>query len=252
MTTVMELVARAGMGFFLVVTMWVGLRLVALGIRSGELPEWVIGTAYLSIGSGSVLVVVGGGLHVDQPDLGVRVQQAGALLTSLGSCALLHGCWRIFRSASRVAAGIAGAGIFALVATVAVVMSGDAGQVPTRTMAYWSGFAIRIATFAWIGGESLRYYGLLHRRLALGLTTPVMAHRFLLWGVAAVTTTFSYLVYLGFEVGGSSSGESAGATGLLGLLGASTGLCLWLAFFPPDRYRRWVEERFAAAAAADA
>lgn len=229
------------MAFFLAVTMAVGFRLIFLGMKTRRLPEWVIGTSYLSIGSGSVLVVIGGGLYAQQPLAAVMILKLGTLSTSLGAGTLLLGCWRIFRPASRAAAAIAGSAMLALIVLFAYVMSGGPDVAPTRTGPYWAGFGIRIATFAWIGGESLRYHALLRRRLSLGLTTPLMAHRFLLWGIAAVATTCSYLTYMVFELGGTAAGDSPGQTLLLGLLGAGTGLCLWLAFFPPQRYRRWIE-----------
>ena len=113
--------------------------------------------------------------------------------------------------------------------------------------AYWTGFAVRIGSFAWIGFESLRYHGLLRRRIALGLTSPLMAHRFLLWGFSGAMATFSYLIYLGFELAGSALGEAALPTLLVGALGLATGAATWLAFLPPAFYRRWIDASVAPA-----
>jgi hypothetical protein len=121
---------------------------------------------------------------------------------------------------------------------------------------YWIGFLTREGALAWMAVESLRYWRLLRRRLALGLSDALVTNRFALWGLWAVivfwmgasdplarvwycwvtdTTTIWHPI-----VGRPIIVAVMAATSALGV-GAATSL--FLTFFPTASYRRWILSR---------
>ena len=104
--------------------------------------------------------------------------------------------------------------------------------------------------------ESFRYWALLQRRLRIGLADPLVANRFLLWGVWAATVTLLnlsdplarawYCAVAGTttelipEVARHMIVVVVALTSALGLVAAA---CLFLTFFPTAGYRRWVLSR---------
>jgi hypothetical protein len=127
--------------------------------------------------------------------------------------------------------------------------------------AYWIGFLARQAGLVWMAVEAFRYRGLLKRRLRLGLADPLVANRFLLWGVWA-----SIVALMGasdplarvwyFAITGSATvwqpevgrGIVVVVMALTSALGLAAAASLFLTFFPTAAYRRWVASRDPAAA----
>jgi hypothetical protein len=102
---------------------------------------------------------------------------------------------------------------------------------------------VALASYVWTAFESLRYWSLLRRRLALGLADPVVTNRFLLWGLVGV---FSFLSVVGptlAALAGVDSGESAFMRLTTALAGLVCSAALLLAFTPPEAYTRWLRER---------
>ncbi len=152
--------------------------------------------------------------------------------------------WLTFRPESRAAA-------CAFWASVAAMGGGIAGS---GAVGAWAGFradparvwletAAQILVYAWACAESLLYYRSARRRAMLGLTDPVVANRFALWGIYSGTYGG---VQLSFLIGLASAGEYTGLAGLdiaLTLIGVSA---LWLAFFPPRVYAAWLRRSITA------
>ena len=156
--------------------------------------------------------------------------------------ALCIGIWRIFRPTSRRAAAAAiGTACMLLATAVLIWLADHAGRSPTAHAAYRVGYAGRIASFAWVAYESLRYAAMLRRREALGLAEPMMVHRFRCWGVSAGATGTAYVIYLTFVV--RESLPPAPVQLVLGLLGTIAALGLFVAFFPPRFVERAVASR---------
>ena len=102
----------------------------------------------------------------------------------------------------------------------------------------WLGYSI---PFAWVTLEALPQYARARKRLKLGLCDALVCHRFLLWsafGIVELAATIVIpLMYAEFEDEGVFSVWSDVALGGFESLGA---LLVWLVFFPPAFYRRWV------------
>jgi hypothetical protein len=91
--------------------------------------------------------------------------------------------------------------------------------------------------------EALRQYGMAKRRMALGLADPLVANRFLLWGLVASFQVAIQAASLGLHVRGM--GILADPLGLALVTAGSllAAAMMWLAFLPPAAYRKFVERR---------
>jgi hypothetical protein len=100
-----------------------------------------------------------------------------------------------------------------------------------------------MVAYLWTAWESLRYHGLMRRRVKLALADAVVSDRFLLWGLMAIAVasgvmTNSLAMALRVEVF---------STPWILLFSSCTGLAqavlLVLAFVPPRSYLSWVRAR---------
>jgi hypothetical protein len=123
---------------------------------------------------------------------------------------------------------------------------------------HWIGWAGRTAAPLFIAIESFRWWGMLRRRLRLGLADPVVTDRFLLWGVWAACSTLNFVADLASrsfywlvfgtiqpvpEYLAATVGPTIAITMALGCVSAVT---LFLTFFPTRAYLRRVQARGAA------
>jgi hypothetical protein len=95
----------------------------------------------------------------------------------------------------------------------------------------------------WAAIESFRFSRQLGRRAALGLADSLVSDRVRLWGcgsvAAALVNEFSSVAqFAGIDP--ATSPEAGAVAGSIGMLAA---VCLWLAFFPPESYKRRVAAR---------
>ena len=102
---------------------------------------------------------------------------------------------------------------------------------------------LMLATLVWTGVESLLYADAMKRRLALGLVDPVVADRVRLWGIAMVLASLmSAATIAGQLIGIEIIATIPGAAGIA-CTGVVAGGAIYLAFFPPQFYRRWITAR---------
>ena len=103
-----------------------------------------------------------------------------------------------------------------------------------------------MVAYLWTAWESLRYHGLMRRRVRLGLADVVVSDRFLLWGLMALFVTAGVLlntVALALQVEILESPWILLGSSVTGLAQA---VLLVLAFLPPRFYLSWVRGRAAA------
>ena len=106
------------------------------------------------------------------------------------------------------------------------------------------GLAVRGAGPTWMAIECFRYYAKLRRQLALGLATPLVVHRVLLWGIGIGASAIAYAFSVGHRlVYGTGLREHDWAVTTVSLLALISAVSIGLAFFPPAPYRRWAEKR---------
>lgn len=248
--TVAGLLAALGGGAFVLASLVLGARLMWLSLRTGGLPERVMGFGLFLMGGVSypllLIAVQGEGLP-----MGTRVSMVVAqmVFNGLGMTALAWFNRSVFRPDAPWALG--------LVAVVALGYAGPAafqifGPGVARFLTEGEGpwlytrFASLLPT-AWGAFESLRYHHMLRKRMELGLAQPAVVDRFRLWGLAMGCAALINVASQVLEAFGIAVNATVAGGLLVGSLGLVIALCLWMAFFPPQAYLRRVQARAAAA-----
>lgn len=244
----MAWLAAIGGSASLLLQLVVGLRLLWLGTRTRALPELVLGFGLFAMGGIATPAVA-----LARAPLGFSAETSGQLLftysliMALGTGGFTLFTQRVFRPTGRWAKALAvvlPAGMFAALASVQLGR-GWVAELATPSLAGPVGIACQLVALAWSSWESLRHAALLKRRIHVGLGDPVVVNRMRLWGVAMLLSTLMCGAGLGFQLAGVPIlNTEAGAT-FLGLFGLGSGSALYLAFFPPPAYLRWVAARFA-------
>ncbi len=248
----MQGIAALAIGLLIVASFAVGVRLLVMHLRTGAAPELLLG--------GMLLLAVGIGyaLMIATPRAGPESKGALQMISTFATCAgfslLFAFTWRVFHPQEWWARIFAAAGMLTML--VAVVRR--CIQVETRGVVDITQEALVdlllqggtvVVAYAWTAWESLRYYGMMRRRVALGLADPTVCNRFLLWGLMALAVNAGIAVnMLAFAIH-----VDALQTPWVLLLSSTTGLTqvllLLLAFLPPRSYLSWVRARASAGSA---
>jgi len=240
----------------------VGTRLVLLARRTGQAPELLLGSAILLTAVFGYGVLIANllvrGLDPDPASvtpLAQALSGAGKSLHDLGVVCFLVFVLRVFRPGETWARLLAGL----MIALLGVGLLGQAVATGFRTdavgSAFWLCEYLVIWTYPfWLTAESLRWWRLMRRRVALGLADPLVTNRFLLWGLGSVFTLLAiwiasvpYLLVSDVAAMVSITPAVRVATAVVGLASIS---CSYLAFLPPGWYARRVRAAAAQPAAA--
>jgi hypothetical protein len=229
----------------------VGIRLLLLSRRTGQMAERLLGLGLLltvSFGYAVIMAgVIGRSMLPDPsaaPALYMHITTAGWIGHNIGVTFVLAFVVYVFRH------GVAWARLLAVAVSItlwvgwAVYLSqgGMAHHLPEG--GFWIVLAV-IGTYPlWTATESFIYYARMRKRVALGLGDQLVANRFLLWGLASLSTAAAIWVVnipglMGISLG-RADGSSLGSTCLAvtGVIGTATLGLYWLTFFPPVWYRR--------------
>jgi hypothetical protein len=248
----MRVLVALGFAAFFVSSLAIGLRLVWLARRNRGLPELLIGLGILGIGpAGFALMVFAMLLGEARPGLVLAVLATAQLAIAGGATSAYVFNWTVFRRDSAWARAVVGVAGLAFAATFLGRFATGSYTLPLR-LDVWTHLSSAnvIVCLLWGSFESLRYYGLMRRRVRLGLADPLLTNRFLLWGLgigcAGLGSLIGNVVML---VTGTVIGELDGITLSNSLFGLASAVLMWIAFLPPAAYRRWIEARASARAA---
>jgi hypothetical protein len=237
----MEQLSWLGFAAFLAVGLGVGVRLLALARRTGELPELLIGIGVLGIGSlGFGLSMLAGATAGSATVLSLSLRAASYLAVFVGATSHYLFAWYVFRLRSRWAKALTFSAIAALGACyVADVLDEGLTHPPHAGAGYWFGISLRFIALVWSCVESLHAHRLLRRRQRLGLADAAVTRRFGFLGVGtgAVIAAMLFAVAVRLLTGRTASSEPA-AVLVLSALGTLSALALWRAFRPPARRPR--------------
>ena len=237
------------LGFF-VVSLVVGVRLVALWWRTRELPELLIGIGVLGIGPigfGSMMVgvtLVAQGTAEDA--LPVRLAMAAGFATVyVGVVSKCVFNWRVYRPASALARGAAiacGLALAALYVHAATIRGFTLAPSPHPAWFLQSG--LQVAALLWGAGEAFHYWIMMRRRARIGLADPVVTNRFLLWSIGAASAGVGTGVGLVASFAtGQTSFEIPWVVSSSSAHGFVAAVAMWLAFVPPSAYTDLVRRR---------
>ena len=237
---------------FAIMAIVIGIRLQLLFRRTGQQAERMLGLGIMfTAGLGYGIMMAGlvgrsfaGGEAA--PEYFYWITLTGWVFHNLGVMFMLRFIRLVFRPDAAWATWL----IRGMVVVMWVFWSGyvaDGGvETGTPNASYWAMLSV-IGTYPiWSGCEAYRYYGLMRRRVAIGLGGPIVANRFLLWSLASASATASiwvinvpYILGLPFVVGVVSLASSI-AMLITGIFGLITVALYWLTFFPPRWYQAYV------------
>jgi hypothetical protein len=238
------LVLLATLSFVLVGGL-VGAKLLLLARRTRQLPELAVGLGVFLVAFVSYPLSLAS-LSPDLPSLGAKLlYAAGALTSAVGSASIYVFTWKVFRPDARWARVLTLAAIAAIFVFGAVSVLRVAGAAsPAEVFRDRLSVARNVVTgfsYLWTAVESLRYFGLLRRRMVLGLADPVVSNRFLLWGVSGVSATLGISVSTAvILLGKAGAGMHPVSMLAVGIAGFTSSVSLYLAFLPPQAWLRFV------------
>ena len=231
----------------------VGVRLLQRSKKSHGVPELLIGLAYVTAPAlGYPLCVVAPMLS---REVAVPVYLAGETLLMFGCCCYLFFTAKVFRPTEGWATACAAVGSLILVGCgIQIVWSYlvSADQAENVARARY-GLAPMVAVlglyYVWTAFEGFRYYGMMKKRMALGLADPVVTNRFLLWAMCGLVslswnTVSAVCLIASIDLRSTVPLLSTSAGGF-----ANT-ILLVLIFMPPAAYTRWVNRAARASALA--
>lgn len=244
--------AAAGGGAFVLVSLVLGPRLLALARRTGRVPELTMGLGLLLMGGlGYPFATLGRVVATFPDDVRGFLIGCSALCNTIGFGALLIFNWRVFRSHSVLAEAVVGACLvgLALLLPAEAVWPGLATSAlsvePYPGLPGYARVVLGLSILYWAAVEAALYGRKLSRRLAIGLADPVVVDRVWLWTVAIGGASASYTTAFVLALFGIDLPASPFGAGIIGILGLVSAGAAWLAFLPPAPYLRWVRARTA-------
>ncbi|MCP3982920.1 MAG: hypothetical protein GY723_00940 [bacterium] len=247
-----EVVQAASASFYVLTITVVGVRLLVLARRNRQLPELYLGLSLILGGTLGASLEAGAMVAVKDLD----PERVGLMLAFgkfLGILALaMQGLfiWKVFRCDSRWAPGLLACYVGLACAAFAGFYLGGTfttGQIPMGW--FWLELLGRTAGSVWLICEASRYYGLMSRRVGLGLADPVVSNRFLLWAIAGGLGVLMMLTAAPPALyPGSTSLWMAYDLVVFSLCGVGFSIVYALAFFPLASYQRWLRGRVAPSA----
>jgi hypothetical protein len=219
-----------------------GVRLYRLSLQTHKLPERILAATLLLWGLAYAcwqLPFVINDESAFQP-----LYIAGRFLTDAGTIASVLFLRLVFRPGSLFATAlVAGITIGLVLGVAGSAWVGDWESIyPLRNPWWWVEWGAVLVSMAWMGIEGLHHYAMSKLRRKLGLCTALTCNRYLLWGLTGTIWAIYELVYaiqqIEFDATGSYSGSFDVVASTLEIIPI---VCIWLVFFPPDIYRRWIE-----------
>lgn len=228
---------------FVVTCSAVGVRLLWLARSGGGRPAWLCGHGF------SLIAIIGFPLGVLS---GNGFAAAGEVHLSLAAVSLLAnglgiGCFFVFTVSvfrpgalwahTLAGAAIAGMAMCSLGILAAVALAPDDASSFAVSYGWSATFQwICVLCFGWMGVEGLAEWSRSRRRLALGLSDPVVSNRLLMWGLFGASTTLLCLVLAAVQMSGQPTATSLVAQLAQALFGLVSSVAAALAFFPPRAY----------------
>ena len=223
-----------------IVYLIVGFRLLRLGGRTGEAPERLLGAIFLFMGLSAVLYVL--------PTFPILAAQwtpltfAGRVSYLPVPVMLVLFTGRVFRPDERWTDWLAWGTVALLLGGVGgSVLVGDLEGYSISNRWFWLEWLGFTWPFGWAGAETLAQHVRARRRVRLGLSERMVCNRFLLWALFAGLQLCSCLVLIPQYAQYQRDNLFTATWDMLyGASVIASLVMIWLVFFPPVVYRRWI------------
>lgn len=225
------------LGLFTFASFVIGIRLLVRGLSARMRPEMLLGSHALLIASGNVIIqgAVMVGLHGTK--LASVVVRTGGVIVDIGYACFAWFCVEVYRPEMPWLRKLSIALLLAIVGVqpIGVLFSATVDPI------FYAEQVLRVASYAWGSYEAFRFYGIMRRRAQYGMGDSMVENRFMLWGMATTLALFILIMMcITFKL--TPLSEIGAWTLTIGaILTVPTAFLVWLAFFPPDWYRRRVE-----------
>ena len=227
-----------------VIFLTVGVRLFLLSRRTRQAPEYFIALAFMSWGLGYALYDIPYAFTEGDESIAPFFAYSSLVAVNVGTAAFALFTMKVFREQQRWALWLMVAIVVCLVLGLAgTAWVGDWEQVdPLANPGYWPQTVGGLAPMVWMGVEGLVHYAGARKRLKFGFCTSLTCHNFLLWGLAGALWAILEAIIVIQDFIYLSVGDWSGALGIVhGVLEVVPVGIIWLVFFAPAGYRRWIE-----------
>ncbi len=221
-----------------------GLRLAWLARRTRAIPERLLATSFLC-----------GGLSYTCYQLPVMLEAestssafTGRVLSDLAASFLLAFNWRVFRPGIAWASALVWANVLLVLAGVSLsALGGDFEGYDLGNPWFWLEWWGYTLPYFWLITEAILAYLRARKRIRIGLSDRIASNRYLMWGLHGAFAVIANLLTLGmyraYEVTGVWQPGWDMGYGLFQMLAVAA---MWLVFFPPAFYLRFLNGRQAA------
>jgi len=240
---VSDLVYLSGDAIACAVYVFVGARLYRLSRRTGQFPELLIGASFLLWAACYLFYDVPYAIYRSDELVPAFCSYSSLLTLALGNVAFVLFIRSVFRPRSRWADAL----VVAIALCVVLGLAGTAwrgdweGIDPIANPGYWLDHLATVAPAVWMTAEGFAHYFRARRRLKLGFCEPMDCHRFLLWGVAGALFMILEGITTASDLVNALTGSwSAHLTFGVAFFEVAPVAVIWLVFFPPSFYRRWI------------
>lgn len=248
----MQALAGAAIASVIGASLLVGIRLIALHWRTGSRPELQLGAM--------LLLVSGLGYPLRIAATRAGAEWVGTLVVgsdvaiAIGFSLLFVFIWQVFRPGSGWAGVFAAAGSLTMLADAlhnAIWIQHQTAVDPVSESlgGILSQAGPMLIVSLWAAWESLRYHGMMRRRVRLGLADVTVANRFLVWGLMGIFQTLGVAVNIAAAALRIDLFNDPWILLVSSAFSLAQATFLVLAFVPPRSYLSWVRARAAAAGA---
>jgi len=228
-----------------------GIRLLRLSLRTGEVPERLLGASFCAMAVSLFFYVLPVLLTIES--LWMPLSFAGRVCVI--PCVVIFAFFTrsVFRPDGRWGEWLVwGTGISLVIGVGGSALGGDWEGFSIRSGWFWLEWIGYTIPYGWAGAEAFVQYGHARHRKRLDLCDALVCNRYLLWGIYGVLSVIGCLVVLPQYYEYETTNQF-GATwdALYGGAGIVSLVMIWLVFFPPAFYQRWIRNTDPAATASE-